>query len=66
MKSEKMRRALTENMGLKIVSLLTAILLWMFVIGEKQSDVQITVPLSLTNLPVDMVITSRVPSSVNV
>ncbi|TLN24020.1 hypothetical protein FDZ71_02255, partial [bacterium] len=29
-------------------------------------DVQITVPLSLTTLPVDMVITSRVPSSVNV
>jgi YbbR domain-containing protein len=64
--TEPLRRVFTENRGLKITSLLIAVLLWMFVIGEKQSDVELTVPLSLVNLSSDLVITSRVPGSVSV
>ncbi|TAL15918.1 hypothetical protein EPN96_11005 [bacterium] len=66
MNTEPLRRVFTENRGLKIVSLLIAVLLWMFVIGEKQSDIELDVPLSLVNLSSDLVITSRVPGTISV
>ncbi len=62
----KLRAMFTENWGLKLLSLAFAILLWMFVVGEKRSEVSLTVPLELTRIPEDMVIVSPVPEAVRV
>jgi YbbR domain-containing protein len=60
------RNLLLENWGLKLVSLAFAILLWMFVVGEKRSEVSLSVPLELTRVPQDMVIVSRVPEDIRI
>lgn len=64
--SDWMRRAFLENWGLKTVSFLIALLLWLFVVGEKQSDVHMSLPLVLDNLPRSMIVTSNVPNEVSV
>ncbi|WP_025323136.1 CdaR family protein [Deferrisoma camini] len=56
----------TENWGLKLVSLGFAILLWMFVVGEKRSEISLTVPLELTGMPADRVIVSPVPEAIRI
>ncbi|PLX38826.1 MAG: hypothetical protein C0608_12030 [Deltaproteobacteria bacterium] len=66
MMSDWMRRAFLENWGLKTVSFLIALLLWLFVVGEKQSDVHMSLPLVLDNLPRSMIVTSNVPNEVSV
>ena len=43
-------RALFDNLGLKLVSLALAVLLW-FVIGEKTSERGLSVPVELQNVP---------------
>ncbi|RMG86974.1 MAG: YbbR-like domain-containing protein, partial [Candidatus Dadabacteria bacterium] len=60
------RAWLTENWGLKLLSLGFAVLLWMFVVGEKRSEVSLTVPLELTGIPTDRVIVSPVPEAIRV
>ncbi|GAB4251083.1 CdaR family protein [Deferrisoma sp.] len=60
------RAWLTENWGLKLLSLGFAVLLWMFVVGEKRSEVSLTVPLELTGIPSDRVVVSPVPEAIRV
>lgn len=55
-----------ENWGLKLLSLAFATLLWMFVVGEKRSEVSLSLPLELNRVPENMVIVSRVPESIRV
>lgn len=66
MNGELLRAAFTENRGLKFVSLLIAIALWMFVVGVDHSEVYMTVPLELTNVPDNVTVVSRAPSEINV
>ena len=62
----RLRRMITENWGLKLLSLAFATLLWMFVVGEKRSEVSLSVPLELTRVPPDRVIVSPVPEAIRV
>ncbi len=55
-----------ESWGLKLLSLAFATLLWMFVVGEKRSEVSLSLPLELSRVPANMVIVSRVPESIRV
>jgi YbbR domain-containing protein len=48
-----MLRALFDNLGLKLVSLTLAVLLW-FIIGEKTSERGLSVPVELQNVPRDL------------
>ncbi|PLX45524.1 MAG: hypothetical protein C0609_02925 [Deltaproteobacteria bacterium] len=66
MTSDWIRRAFLENWGLKTISFFIAVLLWLFVVGEKQSDVHMSLPLVLDNLPKSMIVTSNVPNEVSV
>lgn len=56
--------ALTQNWGLKLLSLALAVLLWLFVVGQKSSEMTISIPLELTGVPDDLVILNRVPETV--
>lgn len=66
MNGELLRAAFTENRALKFVSLLIAIALWMFVVGVDHSEVYMTVPLELTNVPEKVTVVSRAPGEINV
>jgi YbbR domain-containing protein len=62
----RVRNLLLEDWGLKLLSLGFATLLWMFVVGEKRSEVSLSLPLELTRVPDNMVIVSRVPEVIRV
>lgn len=66
MNGEWIRAAFTDNRGLKFVSLLIATSLWLFVVGVDHSEMYISVPLELTNLPKEVTVVSRPPGQINV
>jgi YbbR domain-containing protein len=45
---------LLDNLGLKLLSLLIAIAIWLFVVVEKQPEVGFIVPVSFSNIPKSM------------
>lgn len=61
-----MFKLLTENWTLKIISLILALLLWMFIMGERRLEVGYRVPLELQNIPKSLMIANEVPSMVDV
>ena len=66
MRFQNLYRFVTENIGIKIVSILFAIILWFYVtaqIGEKQT---FRVPLDLVNIPESLAVVSEVPKEIAV
>ncbi|MCK5913501.1 MAG: YbbR-like domain-containing protein [Desulfuromusa sp.] len=61
-----MFRLLTENWTLKLISLAFALVLWMFIMGERRLEVGYRVPLELQNIPRELMIANQVPSLVDV
>ena len=61
-----MLSALSENWILKLISLIFALVLWFFVMGERKLEVGYTVPLELKNVPPGMMVANEVPSLVDV
>jgi len=57
---------LFENVTLKLVAFILAIVIWFLVVGEKKSEVRLTVPLELRNLPEQLEITQQSVSQVEV
>ncbi|SDZ91855.1 YbbR-like protein [Desulfuromusa kysingii] len=61
-----MFKLLTENWTLKIISLVFAVLLWVFIMGERQLEVGYRVPLELQNIPKSLMVANEIPSMVDV
>ncbi|MCW8858186.1 MAG: CdaR family protein [Deltaproteobacteria bacterium] len=61
-----MFKLLTENWTLKLISLVFALLLWMFIMGERRLEVGYLVPLELQNIPQGLMVANEVPSLVDV
>ncbi len=61
-----MLEKITENWLLKLVSLVFALILWFFVMGERKLEVGYSVPLELENLPPGLMIASDLPTTVDV
>lgn len=64
-----MRKYPVRNLGLKIVSLALAILLWFTLSGQRRERVSergYAIPLTVVNLPADMIIASPLPDSVDI
>ncbi len=59
--SSKLKRAFTENLPLKALSLLIAIILWTIVSGERNEEWSYLVPLDMVNQPEELTITNNVP-----
>jgi YbbR domain-containing protein len=60
------RDAFTRNRAIKFFSLLLALTLWFFVMGEKKAEFSFAdVPVEFINKPPDMVVTMQSPRSVN-
>ncbi|KIH77098.1 YbbR-like protein [Geoalkalibacter ferrihydriticus] len=61
-----MFKKLTENWSLKLLSLVFALILWFFVIGERQVEIGFTVPIEYINVPQGMMIANEVPNLVDI
>jgi YbbR domain-containing protein len=61
-----LRRHILHNIGLKLLSLAIAVLLWMAVAREPKAEVAITVPIEFTNAPDDLEISSETIPQVQV
>ena len=61
-----MFKLLTENWTLKLLSLVFALVLWMFIMGERRLEVGYRVPLEVQNIPAGLMIANEVPSLVDV
>ena len=48
-----------NNWGLKLLSLIFAIFLWYFVVGEDKVDTTVYIPVEIVNLPRDLVISNQ-------
>lgn len=57
---------MTQNWGLKLISLAFAVVLWFFVMGESRMEVTHVVPLEYVRLPKGLMIANEVPSSIAV
>ncbi|HBI15570.1 MAG TPA: YbbR-like domain-containing protein [Desulfobulbaceae bacterium] len=55
-----------KNWILKIVSLCLAVMLWYFVVGEDQVDMNIQVPLEIINLPANLTIANNFKKNIDV
>lgn len=57
---------LFDNLTLKLVALILSVIIWILVVGEKRSEVRLTVPLELRNLPSRLEISEQSTSQVEV
>jgi YbbR domain-containing protein len=62
------KRFFTKNWGLKLISLILALFLWLTVIGEEKnkSEKALTVPLEIHNRPQHLILVERPPQTVDV
>ncbi|MFO7813228.1 MAG: CdaR family protein [Pelovirga sp.] len=61
-----MFKLITQNWTLKLMSLVFALMLWFFIMGERRLEVNYRVPLELQNLPRELMVANEVPSMVDV
>ena len=66
MRFEKLYRTLTANLGLKIVSLVVALLLWLYVTAQQGQRQGFKVPLELEHIPDSLTVMQEVPAAVEV
>jgi len=57
---------ITENLLLKVLAFVFALILWFFVMGEQKLEKGYPVPLELRNVPQGLMVTSEVPSLLEV
>jgi YbbR domain-containing protein len=60
------RRAITNNMHIKISALVVGIVLWMFAKGEQEATRLFSIPLILRNVPEGLTTVEKVPEKVDV
>ncbi|MEW6426737.1 MAG: CdaR family protein [Thermodesulfobacteriota bacterium] len=56
----------SANWGAKLLSLLLAVFLWYFVVGEDKVDMNILLPIEIVNLPRDLVISNQYKKELDV
>lgn len=61
-----LRRILLENWPIKLASLLFAVTLWFYVTSKGKSELSLTVPLELRNVPQGMAVVGDVPAVIEV
>ena len=62
----KLKEIFLEDIGLKLLALLLAILLWAYLMVQETHTRQIKVPLQLTNMPMDRLLVGDIINSVMV
>jgi YbbR domain-containing protein len=60
------KRIITNNLSLKVGSIVIAVFLWLFAKGEQTGDRQFTIPLVIRNVPSGLITVERIPETINV
>jgi YbbR domain-containing protein len=60
------RKVFVENWGLKLVSLILALMLWVYVTSKGKTEMTLTVPLEFRNIPQGMAIVGEVAGTLEV
>jgi len=60
------RKLLFENWGIKLLSLALSVSLWFYVTSKGKTEMTLTVPLELRNIPQDMAVVGNVAGSLDV
>lgn len=63
---ERLKGLLTENLGLKVLSVLFAFLFWAFVKGSTQAEMTVKVPVEVNKVPSGLVVVDLDPAEVGV
>jgi YbbR domain-containing protein len=58
------RRIFLENWPIKLASLILAVTLWIYVTSKGKTEMSLTAPLELRNIPQGMVVVGEVPGSI--
>ncbi len=61
-----LRRTFLENWPIKLVSLLLAVTLWLYVTSKGKSELSLSVPLELRNIPQGMAVVGDLPARIEV
>src|SRR5512140_96396 len=61
-----LRKILFENWGIKLLSLAMALSLWFYVTSKGKTEITLTVPLELRNVPQNMAVVGDVTGSLEV
>jgi hypothetical protein len=61
-----LRELLTHNLGLKVLSLVMAVVIWFFVDVGKETEISMAVPVLFKNIPSGLVIAGAPPPPINV
>jgi len=59
-------QVLSNNLSFKLLSLLLAVALWVLATGAKDAERDLSIPLSLKNLPAGLSVASPLPGTVDV
>jgi hypothetical protein len=62
----KLRELVTQNLGLKVLSLIMAVVIWFFVDVGKEMEISMAVPVLFKNIPAGLVIAGAPPPPINV
>jgi hypothetical protein len=62
----KLRELVTQNLGLKALSLIMAVVIWFFVDVGKEMEISMAVPVLFKNIPAGLVIAGAPPPPINV
>jgi len=64
--TDKIRSAFTENLHLKAIAFIVAIVLWVIVSGQRNAEWAYLVPLEIKHKPEDIIITNHIPNFIDV
>jgi len=62
----RFRRVVTNNLNLKVGSVVVAVFLWLFAKGEQTGDREFSIPLVIRSVPDGLTTVERVPESIDV
>jgi YbbR domain-containing protein len=65
-RDQRGKRGIFKNPGLKLISLLCAVIFWFFVVGEEKAEVGITIPVEIVNIPSNLMIVNDVENGIDV
>jgi YbbR domain-containing protein len=60
------RKIFHENWPIKLASLVLAVTLWIYVTSKGKTEMSLTVPLELRNIPQDMAVVGDVPGTIEI
>jgi YbbR domain-containing protein len=63
--TKKFIKFLIDNWSLKLLSIFTAVVLWLSVAGQENSEMSIRIPLELRDMPENMMVGNEVPTDID-